>query len=738
MLSHPQRNANLLASLFPFALFLLLLASNCCGGGAASSPPPPPATATPSFWPIAGSYSPIPVTISDATSGSAIYYTTDGTTPTTASNRYTLPVALSTTSTLQAIALAPGFSQSAVASASYTIAPHPDTGAAVSIVLTTDDQNHLMESQAGIHFTTAAGGSNLIVVDETQTYQQIEGFGASMTDSAAYLLNQVATPSARTAAMNDLFTRAGSGIGISFLRNPMAASDLARNLYSYDDNAGQSDPTLANFSIAHDQQDIIPLIVQARQLNPQLKTMATPWSPPGWMKDSGSMIGGSLLTASYDAFANYFVRYIQAYQAAGIPIDYISLQNEPLYTPGDYGGMCMPAAPATLCNNKTWPSDQLTALRDHVLPALAAKNLTTRVLVYDHNWDVPTYPDAVLSDLVILASNQVAGTAWHGYAGTPGVMTTLHNKFPAKGNYQTEHSGGTWVSDQVKEDFEEITQVMRNWSKVYVKWGLALDQNRDPHSGGCGTCSPLVTVNTSTGAVTRAIDYYTLGHFSRFVLPGASRVYSSNARGVVSAAFLNPDSSKAIVVYNDTNAPNGFQVQWGTQSFTYTLPALSGATFTWTGTQSGSYTLNAKAQIQASSFNTSAGMSPSGLSGWGLQTEASADTDHGYDVAFASARAYAVYRHVDFSTGPGGVAARLACDQTTGGNCGGTLEFHLDSPTGALIGTVTIPSTSGWQTWTTTTAPVSGASGVHDLYVIFKAPPSGPSALGNLNWFQFN
>jgi glucosylceramidase len=726
----------LLASLLPFALILSLLASNCCGG-AATSPPPPPATATPSFWPIAGSYSPIPVTISDATTGATIYYTTDGTAPTTASTRYTQPVALSATATLQAIALAPGFSQSAVAFAAYTIAPHPDTGVAVSIVLTADDQKHLMEPQPNIHFTTTTGGNNSIVVDETQTYQRIEGFGASMTDSAAYLLNHVATPTARDAAMNDLFTRAGSGIGVSFLRNPMAASDLARSLYSYDDNAGQPDPTLANFSIAHDQQDIIPLIIQARQLNPQLKTMATPWSPPGWMKDSNSMIGGSLLPASYDAFASYFVRYIQAYQAAGIPIDYISLQNEPLFTPGDYGGMCMPAAPGTLCNNKSRPSDQLTALRDHLLPALAANTLSTRVLVYDHNWDVPAYPDAILSDPTILASPQVAGTAWHGYGGTPGVMTVLHNKFSAKGTYQTEHSGGTWVSDQVKEDFEEITQVMRNWSKAYVKWGLALDQNRGPHSGGCGTCSPLVTVNTTTGTVTRAVDYYTLGHFSRYVLPGAARIYSSNARGVVSAAFLNPDSSKAVIVFNDTNAANTFQLLWGTQSFTYTLPALSGATFTWAGTQSGSYTLDAKSQIQASSFNTTAGLSPSGLSGWGLQTEASSDTDHGYDLAFTSDGAYAVYRHVAFTAGAASLAARLACDSTTGGNCGGTLEFHLDSPTGTLIGTVTIPATSGWQTWTTATATVSAASGAHDLYVIFKASPSGASALGNLNWFQF-
>ncbi len=182
--------------------------------------------------------------------------------------------------------------------------------------------------------------------------------------------------------MANLFTRTGTGIGLSFIRNPMGASDLARFHYSYDDlPAGQTDPTLASFSIAHDLADIVPLVQQARALNPQLVVMATPWSPPGWMKTSGSLIGGSLLASAYAPFANYFVKYIQAYQAAGIPIDYVSLQNEPLYVPGDYPGMSMDAA------------TQLAVLKLHLLPALTSAGLTTKALVYDHNWDRPDYPD---------------------------------------------------------------------------------------------------------------------------------------------------------------------------------------------------------------------------------------------------------------------------------------------------------------------------------------------------------
>ena len=616
--------------------------------------------------------------------------------------------------------------------------PQNGVGPAVSIVITTDDQSRKMQPQPATNFNTGASDpGRVIYVDETQTYQPIEGFGASFTDSAAYLLNEVASPkSALTTTMSDLFTRTGNGIGLSFMRTPMGASDLARTQYSYDDNGGVADPTLANFSVlAHDQADVIPIILQARALNPQMKLMANPWSPPGWMKTSGSMVGGALQSTMYTPFAGYFVKYLQAYSAAGIPVDYISLQNEPLYVPADYPGMCMPPSPGGSCGAVASPTDQTAAVRDYILPALSAASLPTKVLVYDHNWDTPTYPQAVLTDPTIQASAQVAGSAWHGYGGTPGAMTTIQNYFPAKGNYETEHSGGTFVADQVRADFEEIIQVMRNYGRAYVKWSLALDQTLGPHDGGCGTCTPIVTVNNSSGAVTYAIEYYTLGHFSKFILPGAVRIYSSNANGIVSAAFLNLDGSKALVAFNDSASTQGFSVQWGTQSFAYTLPSLAGATFTWSSAQSGSYKTPANLQIQASSFNSTGGKNVLGdNTTFGLETETTSDTNGGYDLGFSSDGDYAVYKNMDFGTGVAGVTTRLACN----GNCGGTLEFHLDSVSGTLAASVTIPATATWQTWTTTAATPASATGVHDLYVVFKAPPSSTSSLGNFNWFQFN
>jgi glucosylceramidase len=579
----------------------------------------------------------------------------------------------------------------------------------VSVWMTTDDQSQKLQSEAAVAFVATNAGSNPIIVDEGQTFQPVEGFGASFTDTTGYALNELATALTRNQAMTNLFTRDGGGIGLSFVRNPMGASDLSRSVYSYDDlPSGQTDTNLAYFSIAHDQADILPLLQQARQLNPQLKFMANPWSPPGWMKDSGSMIGGSLLPAMYGPFANYFVKYVQAYQAAGIPIHYLSLQNEPLYVPTDYPGMAMDAA------------TQIVVLRDYLLPALAANHLTnTQVLIYDHNWDQPGYPNTVLSDATLSASAQVSGIAWHGYAGTPGVMLAAAGTFPAKGNYLTEHSGGDWISDPVRSDFEEIIHVMRCWGRSYVKWNLAADPDDGPHTGGCGNCRPLIFVNPTNHSVSYSIEYYTLGHFSKFVLPGARRIYSGNGDGIITAAFKNPDGSKVLVAYNDTADSNAFQVQWGGQSFAYALAGYAGATFTWTGTPNGGYVVKATHLIQASSFNSSTN----------LQTEASADTQGGYDLGYVSNDSYAAYQNVDFASGFTNVVGRLA----SAGN-GGTLELHLDAPTGPRLGTLPIPVTGGWQTWQSVTNAVAGGGGQHALYAVFK----GSSSIGNLNWLQFS
>ena len=428
-----------------------------------------------------------------------------------------------------------------------------------------------------------------------------------------------------------------------------------------------------------------------------------------------SMLGGTLLMTSANeaAFANYLVKYIQAYQAAGVPIDYITVQNEPLNITTSYPSMGMS------------DSVQLALLQNYVLPALAANNISTKVFVYDHNWDTPSYPQTVLSGLTAQQLTQVAGTAWHGYGGAPGAQQLLQNQFPTLGNWETEHSGGAWISDQFTSDMLEITQVLRNSGKAYVKWSLALNQNLGPNLtqnaglGGCNTCTPIVTVNSQTGAVTKDIEFYTLGHYSKYVLPGAVRVYSSNTPAIASVAFVNPDSSMALIAYNSSPSSQTFQVQWGTESFSYTLPATAAATFTWTGSQTGSTPpMAATAQIQGSSFSSESG----------LETETTGDSTGEYDLGYLSSGAYTVYENVDFGSSVSQVNVR-----TASAGSGGTATFYLDSMTSTPIATVNLPVTGGWQTWTTVTANVSGATGVHNLYVVFN----GASSIANVNWFQF-
>jgi glucosylceramidase len=685
---------------------------------------PAVATPTPTFSPAPGTYtSAQTVTLSDTTTGASIYYTTNGSTPTTASTLYSpsSPIAVSSTTTINAIATASGYTNSVVATGTYTL-----LGPAVSVVMSTNDETQLMAAQPSVNFnlgSTADGTTSTVVVDPTQQYQSIEGFGAAFTDSAAFLLMEVEPPASLPGTLNDLFTRSGDGIGLTFMRIPMGASDIALSVYSFDDQpVGTTDLTLADFSIAHDQSYILPLIQQAKGLNPQMKLMANPWSPPGWMKDPTSMspvsmLGGALVMTSANeaAFANYFVKYIQAYQVAGVSIDYISLQNEPLNITTSYPSMGM--------------SDtvQLSLLQNYVLPALATNNISTKVFVYDHYWDTPSYPQTVLSGLTTQQLTQVAGTAWHGYGGAPGAQQLLQNQFPTLGNWETEHSGGTWISDQFTSDMLEITQVLRNSAKSYVKWSLALNQNlgpdltqNDPPLGGCNACTPIVTVNSTTGAVTKDIEYYTLGQYSKYVLPGAVRVYSSNTPAIASVAFVNPDGSMALIAYNSTTTSQTFQVQWGTESFSYTVPATAAATFTWSGTETGNTPpVAATAQIQGSSFSSESG----------LETETTGDSTGEYDLGYLTQGAYTVYKNVDFGTSVSQVNVHTASD----GN-GGTATFYLDSMTSTPIATVNLPVTGGWQTWTNVNAPVTGASGVHTLYVVFNGTTS---SISNVNWFQF-
>ena len=309
------------------------------------------------------------------------------------------------------------------------------TQATVRVWLTTPDQTNVLTRQPDIAWTGNGKTSrSTILVDEQQSYQQMVGFGASFTDSSAWLVQQKLAAKERTDLMKKLF-HPRAGIGLSFLRQPLGASDFTTcGNYSYDEMpAGETDPTLANFSIGHDRASILPLLKQALHINPSVRLMATPWSPPGWMKSGDSMIGGTLNASAYEPYANYLIKCIQAYTAEDVPLYAITPQNEPLHAPSGYPGMLLSA------------SEEADLIKNHLCPAFAAYGIPTKILIYDHNWDTPEYPEAILADAA--AAAYIAGTAFHGYAGDPSAQSRLHDGYPDKEIYFTECSGGGWSSD---------------------------------------------------------------------------------------------------------------------------------------------------------------------------------------------------------------------------------------------------------------------------------------------------
>ena len=455
-------------------------------------------------------------------------------------------------------------------------------GSQVQVWLTDVGSNQWVAPQTALSFQTQQTANPLTIkVDDSTKYQEITGYGAALTDSAAYLINQLPAGTKNT-LMENLFSPT-SGIGLSMVRSPMGATDFtASGNYSYDDMpAGQTDPTLSRFSVQHDTAYIIPELKQALALNPRIKVDSTPWSPPGWMKTSGNMIGGTLLDQDYTAMANYFVKYIQAYGQAGVPISFVTPQNEPLNAP-------------------SWPGTYLTPAQEGKLvqqmgQAFEANNIPTKIIAWDHNWDVPSYPESIYSDPT--TDKYAVGAGFHIYSGTPTYQTQIHNDYPSKDVYLTEATG-TILQATNQVAFHDaldtwLIDATRNYSSGTMLWNMALDPAMGPlnsDTNGIGVCRGLVTIDPKTGAVTYNPDYYALAQVSKFVKQGAHRIYSNTfgAGSVDDVAYQNPDGSKVVVAYNDSTSAQKISIADGTQSFDYTLNAGNAVTFVYSGpTQSG-------------------------------------------------------------------------------------------------------------------------------------------------------
>jgi glucosylceramidase len=450
--------------------------------------------------------------------------------------------------------------------------PNNNTATAVRVVESSEEHNAFLEEKPAIHFGGDRSPGLTILVDDSVRMQTIDGFGASLTDSSAWLLWNKLSEAKRKEALQKLFDPQ-KGIGLSLLRQPMGASDFALEDYSYDDlPLGETDPGLAKFSIAKDERYIIPILREALGLNPNLKIIGTPWSPPGWMKTSQSMIMGALLPSGYTPLAQYFVKFVQAYEKAGVPIYAITPQNEPLYVPTNYPGMNMTAG------------EQAAFLRDNLGPALRAAQLKTKVLIFDHNWDLIYFPIDLLNDPQAAAF--ASGIAIHCYGGNATAQSELHTRFPDKDIWLTECSAGDWQkSKSLEQQVRLIIDSMRNWSRSVILWNLALDQYHEPHLGGCSDCRGIMTVKHDAGSAEAVptIDFTALGHASKYVRAGAVRIDSNTfgQNSLEDVAFRNPDGAIVLLVLNSSNQPLTFNIAWSGRYAVYTLKGGYVATFRW-------------------------------------------------------------------------------------------------------------------------------------------------------------
>jgi glucosylceramidase len=442
----------------------------------------------------------------------------------------------------------------------------------IDVVESSEDLHESLQEKPPLHFGSSHEAGLTIEVNDSVKYQEIDGFGASLTDSSAWLISQKLNAQQRRELLQMLFDRK-KGIGLSMLRQPMGASDFALKDYTYDDMpSGQTDPDMKRFSIDYDREQIIPILHEILALNRNLKIIGSPWSPPAWMKTPDSMIKGTLLPTVYASLAKYFVRYVQAYQASGIPIFAVTPQNEPLNIPDDYPGMGMSS------------EEQTEFIRDHLGPAFRAAGIKAKILTFDHNWDLIDFPIKVLSDKQAAAF--IPGIATHCYGGSPTAQTELHNRFPDKDIWLTECSGGEWQKGRLlEEQVRLIISTTRNWAKSVILWNLALNQNHEPFLGGCKTCRAIVTIDDSVSPsrIIPTVDFTALGHASKFVAPGAFRIDSSSFEQdrLESVAFRNPDGSIVLIVLNGGATAATFNLSWKDKYASYHLEPAAVATFRW-------------------------------------------------------------------------------------------------------------------------------------------------------------
>lgn len=436
----------------------------------------------------------------------------------------------------------------------------------VQIWMTKGDESVKLQQQNALTFVNTSNNFQNIEIDDTQKFQYIDGFGYTLTGGSVEVINRL-LPSKRKALLNELFGNDKNSISISYLRLSIGASDLDGEVFSYNDvPEGQTDPSLSKFSLARDK-DLISMLKEILAINPKIKIIAAPWSPPVWMKDNGKSIGGSLKAEYYDVYAKYFVKYIQGMQKEGITIDAVTPQNEPLH-PGNNPSLLMVS------------DKQRDFIKQSLGPIFKSNNIKTKIVVYDHNCNKPEYAINILNDSE--ANQYIDGSAFHLYEGDISALSTVHDAHPDKNLYFTEQwtgAKGTFNEDLNWHTRNVVIGSMRNWSKIALEWNLANDTQYKPHTpGGCTECKGAITVSDSEN-FTRNVAYYIIAHASKFVPANSQRIASTQTENLATVAFKTPEGKTVLIVQNNNKSDESFNIKYNQKIAPVTITGSSVATY---------------------------------------------------------------------------------------------------------------------------------------------------------------
>jgi len=429
--------------------------------------------------------------------------------------------------------------------------------------ITSGDQTQLLQKQIlPLKQVEYDQTDTRIIIDPKQKFQTIDGFGFTLTGGSALLIQQM-QPKQRKALLEELFGKNEHSISISYLRISVGASDLSESVFSYNDLPyGETDTLLQHFSLSRDTIHLIPLLKQILAINPSIKLMATPWSPPTWMKTNNNSMGGSLIPSYYRAYARYLVKYIQIMAKKGFLIDALTIQNEPQHG-GNNPSMLMSA------------EEQAIFIKDHLGPLFAQFAIKTKIVIWDHNCDHPEYPIDVLNEAV--ANQYIDGSAFHLYAGDISALSSVKNAHPSKNIYFTEQwtgSKGSFDGDLKWHVKNVLLGSMQHHSKMTLEWNLANDSLFRPHTpGGCTECKGAITINGSS--VSRNVAYYIIAHAAKFVPPGSVRVQSNSTKNFESVAFLTPKGNTILILLNNGAALDSLNIVLNKQWVNLSLKAGS-------------------------------------------------------------------------------------------------------------------------------------------------------------------